>query len=472
MKREGLKRAFDLVFASVMLVILLPFLLLVALLVKLDSPGPALFRHERVGRNGRRFHVLKFRTMVVGAERMGSRLTAKRDPRITRIGQVLRWFKIDELPQLINVVRGEMSLIGPRPEDPYFVGFYTPEQRRVLSVRPGILGPSQIEGRDEVSMYPDGIEDTEAYYLEHILPPKLERDLRYVDEMSFWGDIKLLARGAWATVRGAIKGQFLWRRRYRIALFFIDLALVSASFLLANLLRRDFRLPGAPEFVFVPMAILLVVRGACLIYYGAYSGMFAYFGLWDLVALFKAVVVSAVIGAGLTYFVGLQAAPRSVFLIDVGLVLFMLASVRYVLRGRARRAMGRPEGRRRKALIVGAGVAGEQVARTLLEDPVSPYRPVGFIDEVQERWGATIHGVPVLGGVAELRLALSANGVDAVFLCSADIGETTLEEAVRICKEVGVEYRVVPALSELLAPETATPRDTAVRVTAGVGGRA
>src|SRR5690606_39194360 len=108
------------------------------------------FRQARVGMAGRPFHIFKFRTMVDGAYKMGSRLTTKRDPRVTRVGMVLRWFKLDELPQLINVLLGEMSLIGPRPEDPHFVAFYNERQRRVLDVRPGMLGPSQILGRDEL----------------------------------------------------------------------------------------------------------------------------------------------------------------------------------------------------------------------------------------------------------------------------------------------------------------------------------
>ena len=118
-----LKRAVDLFIATVGLLILLPFLIVVAILIKIDSHGPIFFRQERIGVDGRVFRIFKFRSMVSGAYKMGSRLTTKRDPRVTRVGQILRWFKIDELPQLLNVMKGEMSLIGPRPEDPHFVRF-------------------------------------------------------------------------------------------------------------------------------------------------------------------------------------------------------------------------------------------------------------------------------------------------------------------------------------------------------------
>src|SRR5262249_15686477 len=201
------------------------------------------FRQQRAGRRGKLFAIFKFRTMVHGAYQMGSRLTVKRDPRITRLGKFLRWSKIDELPQLFNVFRREMGLIGPRPEDPHFVEFYTPQQRRVLLMRPGIVGPSQIEGRDEVEDYPEGVKDTERYYIEHILPPKLARDLVYVEQATFRGDMMLLVRGIWATVRGAFRAKYVWRRRRRIALMAADLVLAVASYALALLIRFDWVWP-------------------------------------------------------------------------------------------------------------------------------------------------------------------------------------------------------------------------------------
>ena len=449
-----LKRAVDIVIASLGLIILFPFLLVVAALIKMDSHGPVFFRQLRVGLNGRSFRIFKFRSMVSGAYKMGSRLTTKRDPRVTRVGQMLRWFKIDELPQLLNVLKGDMSLIGPRPEDPYFVRYYSPAQRRVLSARPGMVGPSQILGRDELESYPEGLKDTEAYYVEHILPEKLARDLEYVECATFWSDMSLLTRGIWATVRGAVKTKFLWRRRHRVALFGADSALIVCSCYLAFMIRHDFDWPLAPRFLLLPLLITLVARSMALMYYGAYQGVFAYFGLWDLAAIFKAVTLSAVISGGLTFFVGLQSFPRSVFVIDWAIILFMLAGVRYGLRGWVRQHWRQRGQRRHKALVVGAGVGGEQIARTLLEDPLCPYRPVGFIDEVPERWGSLIHGVRVLGGANELPLAVSANRIQAVFVCMSDLSDTAAREVVDVCERAGVEYRIVPALSDLLSADT------------------
>lgn len=465
------KRCVDFVLALCGVAALAPLFALVALLIKLDSPGPVFFRQRRVGLRGKLFEIFKFRTMVQGAYLMGSRLTVKRDPRITRLGQLLRWSKIDELPQLFNVLRGEMSLIGPRPEDPHFVKFYTPTQRRALLMRPGMVGPSQIEGRDEVESYPDGLKDTEGYYVEHILPPKVERDLAYVQHATFWGDIALLLRGVWATGRGAFKAKYLWRRRRRIVLMGLDLLLSVTAYALALLMRFDWQWPDA-EYAVQTITLIALLRPPILLYFGVYQGMASYFGLWDLVAIFKAVTVGSVAAAGFTYFVGSQAHPRSVFVIDWALLLFLLSGMRYLLRIWTRWHPLRRREARERALIVGAGHGGEQISRALTDDPSSGYQPVGFIDESAESWGAAIHGIKVLGGTAELALALSANKVRVVFVCLSDLSEATARETADICAAAGVECRMLPGLSELLNTDSFTIERSASRQIPRVAGAA
>lgn len=186
-----LKRAFDLLIASAGLILLSPLLAVVALLVKIDSPGSVFFRGQRVGKDGRLFYIVKFRTMVENAAQLGPGITSAGDPRVTRIGRWLRRTKIDELPQLWNVVRGEMSLVGPRPEDPRFVTFYTETQRRLLSVRPGITSPASIRFRHEETMLQAG--DIDAY-IKNIMPAKLRIDLEYLDRRTFWTDLVILLR--------------------------------------------------------------------------------------------------------------------------------------------------------------------------------------------------------------------------------------------------------------------------------------
>jgi lipopolysaccharide/colanic/teichoic acid biosynthesis glycosyltransferase len=185
-----LKRLFDITASGLGLLALAPVMLAVALLVKLTSPGPVFYRATRIGRHGRPFTLLKFRSMVVGADRLGPRITSVDDPRITRVGRFLRRTKLDELPQLINVLRGEMSIVGPRPEDPCYVALYTDEQRRVLSVRPGITSLASVKYRDEEGMLA-GM-DVERYYVECVLPAKLAIDLEYVRHGNLWRDVLII----------------------------------------------------------------------------------------------------------------------------------------------------------------------------------------------------------------------------------------------------------------------------------------
>jgi lipopolysaccharide/colanic/teichoic acid biosynthesis glycosyltransferase len=186
-----MKRAFDLTVALLGLVVTSPVVLAAAIAVKLDSPGPAFYSGVRAGRDGRPFRIHKLRTMRPGP---GPSVTAGDDPRITRVGRFLRRTKIDELPQLLNVVKGEMSLVGPRPEDPDYVALYTPEQRRLLSVRPGITGAAALEFAAEEEMLRGG--DGERRYLEDVMPRKLALELRYLDRASFAGDLGILLRTA------------------------------------------------------------------------------------------------------------------------------------------------------------------------------------------------------------------------------------------------------------------------------------
>jgi lipopolysaccharide/colanic/teichoic acid biosynthesis glycosyltransferase len=185
------KRAFDLLATTVALVLMAPVLLAIGLLVRLSSPGPALFLQERMGRGGRPFRIWKFRTMVCDASSRGPAITSDGDRRITRVGRVLRRWKLDELPQLVNVFVGEMSLVGPRPEVPKYLRYYSPSDREVLAVRPGITDPASIQYREEERVL-SGFADPERAYTEVILPRKLALSRAYVHQQSFVGDVALI----------------------------------------------------------------------------------------------------------------------------------------------------------------------------------------------------------------------------------------------------------------------------------------
>lgn len=190
-KKHISKRIFDTVCSSIGLAILSPLFLIVAIAIKLNSKGPVFFKQKRVGQYGETFYIYKFRTMVNDAEKLGKQITVGGDNRITSVGKFLRKYKLDELPQLINVVKGDMSLVGPRPEVPRYVNLYTATQRKVFEVKPGITDIASIEYRNENDIL-QGVENPEEYYINVIMPHKLSLNMKYMENISVLRDIKII----------------------------------------------------------------------------------------------------------------------------------------------------------------------------------------------------------------------------------------------------------------------------------------
>jgi len=185
------KRMFDLVFSVFGLVPLSPLLLALIVFIKIDSPGPVFYRGLRVGRYGKTFRIFKFRSMVEEAEKLGGASTPEDDPRVTRVGRFLRRYKLDELPQILNVITGEMSLVGPRPQVPWAVELYTQEERTVLNARPGITDYASVRFRDEGEIL-RGSANPDKDYFEKIHPEKMRLSLEYVRKQSLWLDCQIL----------------------------------------------------------------------------------------------------------------------------------------------------------------------------------------------------------------------------------------------------------------------------------------
>jgi lipopolysaccharide/colanic/teichoic acid biosynthesis glycosyltransferase len=195
------KRFIDLLFAIPGFLILSPFFFLVALAIKLESPGPIFFRQIRVGHQGHYFRLVKFRTMLANAEKMGPQITVGKDSRITGIGKLLRKTKVDELPQLFNVIAGEMSLVGPRPEVPRYVSLYSQKDKRVLELMPGITDPASIKYRQESEILAES-SDPERTYIEVIMPEKIEINLAYALEATVFSDFKVVLETLRLLVQG------------------------------------------------------------------------------------------------------------------------------------------------------------------------------------------------------------------------------------------------------------------------------
>jgi lipopolysaccharide/colanic/teichoic acid biosynthesis glycosyltransferase len=200
MTAAAAKRAYDAFFSSLGLILISPLLLVLAVAIKLSDRGPVFFRQKRVGQMGRPFSILKFRTMIVDAERSGLSVTKDGDPRITRIGRILRKTKLDELPQLWNVLRGEMSLVGPRPEVPRYVEKYTSEQRKILEFKPGITDLATLEFRHEEELLKSA-DDVERFYLEFCVPRKIELNLLYARDANLFSDTWIILQTVFPWLR-------------------------------------------------------------------------------------------------------------------------------------------------------------------------------------------------------------------------------------------------------------------------------
>lgn len=193
-ERQGtlvLKRIFDLVMSFVLIMVLAPVILLLGILIALDSRGPVIFTQKRVGRYGEDFTMFKFRSMRQDAESLGPQISVGRDPRISRVGHVLRKTRLDELPQLLNILLGDMSFVGVRPEVPRYVAKYTPEMWATLLLRPGVTSPASIRYKDEAKIL-EGAEDPESAYVKDVLPQKMVYNYSYLCNVSLFGDMKIL----------------------------------------------------------------------------------------------------------------------------------------------------------------------------------------------------------------------------------------------------------------------------------------
>jgi lipopolysaccharide/colanic/teichoic acid biosynthesis glycosyltransferase len=193
------KRIFDFIASLIGLILLSPFLVIISVLVKISDKGPVFYRSKRVGQNFKPFYLLKFRTMVVNAEELGPSVTKGGDQRITKIGRFLRKTKLDELPQLWNVVKGELSIVGPRPEVEKYISFYKDDYKEILKIRPGITDYAAIKFRNEEEILAK-FEDVEKAYIENVLPEKIKLYKTYLNEIGFLTDLKVIFKTLWAII--------------------------------------------------------------------------------------------------------------------------------------------------------------------------------------------------------------------------------------------------------------------------------
>jgi lipopolysaccharide/colanic/teichoic acid biosynthesis glycosyltransferase len=317
------KRAFDVVVAGVGLLIVSPLFAVIALLVKLTSPGPIFYRQERCGTGGQSFKIMKFRKMADSVN-SGDRVTTSGDFRMTGLGRILERSKLDEIPQLINVLRGEMSIVGPRPEDPEFAAGYPTEFEEILTTPPGIAGPNQVRFRNEGDLYPADCEDRNAYYVEKILPLKIPTDLAYVRRRGFFRDLAILVEVLLVTGFGLLPLERVRRRPILLLHVAAMPFLIWVSLTAAFLLRFDFSIPPAEiDSYLVLLAVLLPVQFITFLAANSHNVMAQYFNVLDLRGILITSLVGTGVGVLVSYFVAFPAHSRVVLLLHCVLLLIL-----------------------------------------------------------------------------------------------------------------------------------------------------
>jgi lipopolysaccharide/colanic/teichoic acid biosynthesis glycosyltransferase len=452
------KRVFDVAVASLALAVLSPVLAVIALAVKLfGGAGPVIFRGQRVGRLGKHFQILKFRSMRAGVAG-GSQLTAGRDERVTAVGALLRAAKLDELPQLWNVIRGDMSIVGPRPEAPEFVAHYTPEQRSLLLVRPGITGAAALEYRNEeavLAQVEPGLR--ENFYIHQLLPQELATELEYLDNWSFGRDLILIARTALAVVTGLGLGHPspVPDRRERLVprstlpLLAVDCVAWCSGLAVALVLRhgRVFNVRGEQPFVgaLVTGATLAIVGWVVGIYRGRFAvGRFQEAGA---VAVAQASVVALYFTGYLLF--GRVPVGRGTIAVAAYWALVPMLGARYCFRYWRSRRVQPPSPFSRRVLVYGAGRAAHQIIPALLFDPTSRYRPIGIIEDDPSKRHRSVEGVSVVGNRGSLAAMAARYHVDALLIAMPSANARMINDIADLAHAAGLDVIMLPAASDL-----------------------
>ncbi len=445
------KRALDLLVAGLGLLLTGPILLIVGLLIKLEDGGPMFFRQERVGYRGRIFRICKFRTMREQQD-PGLPLTVGADERITAIGRHIRALKLDELPQLINVLLGHMTLVGPRPEVPRYVASYTPEQRGVLELVPGITDSASLYNWDETAILANAA-DPERAYLTQILPDKVRRQLEYGRYTSLRRDLAILGETGRAFILRLRTATLNVMVRVRLPLvLLVHLLIVIAGYRLAYDLRFDFALPPEAEAQYwYTLTPLVLIRLLVYLRFGLHRGYWRHVSTEDLTTIFQAVTVSSGAFLAACFALGeFPGVPRSVLVIDWVAAIFLTGGARFLARAVLEAqapSSGRPN---RRTLVVGAGNRAEHLLRETRRDSAMGLKVVGILTDDPDEQDRSIHNVRVRGTIDQLERIAQREAVGLVIIA---LDTPTTEQTQRIvshCTRAGIEFKTVPSFKQLL----------------------
>ena len=473
-----IKRLLDILAAFLGLVLLAPLLLLIALAIKLDSPGPVFYRQERVGRHGRLFRIFKFRTMAASERAEGAQITVAGDERITRVGALLRRSKLDELAQLLDVLRGTMSLVGPRPEVPRYVEHYPPQWReRLLSMRPGITDFASVRYRDESELLARAA-DPEREYIDVILPLKLRYALHYLDQPTLANDLRVLGLTLTTVFVPTLPSprrllpmndSKLWpwldqamsalRPRNRSVAMLVDAVTVLACWHITYLFRLGFERwqPGRPWYDdYVSFGVVLVYL-VLLALTGVPRGLWRFFGFDDFKRIAAACFIAGLVSAVAVLGAQLSAVARAVLLLHPLFCLLALCLSRMTYRmvwEHAHSRVSDEEGEPRRAVVLGAGEAARRLVGAIHRR--DGWTVLALLDDDPAKQGLRVGGVSVQGVLADLVLPHILAGATHVIVAMPGATPEQRDRAIALARHSGLQVMNVPSRMELHAEDGAS----------------
>ena len=467
------KRLLDVVASLFGLLLLSPLLVLIAIAIKLDSKGPVFYRQERVGRHGLLFRIFKFRTMAAEPAASGAQITVAGDTRITRVGALLRRTKLDELAQLLDVLRGTMSLVGPRPEVPRYVAHYPPAWReRLLSVRPGITDFASVRYRDENDLLARAA-DPEREYIDVILPMKLRYALRYVDQPTIANDLRVIGltlntvfvpnlpsprrllpmndSKLWPWLDQAMSAL---RPRNRSIAMLADALTVLACWHITYLFRLGFERwqPGRPWYDdYVSFGVVLTYL-VLLALTGVPRGLWRFFGFDDFKRIAAACVIAGLVSAVAVLGAQLTGVARAVLLLHPLFCLLALCLSRMAYRmvwEAARSRVSDVEGEPRRAVVLGAGEAARRLVGAIHRR--DGWTVLALLDDDPAKQGLRVGGVSVQGVLADLVFPHILAGATHVIVAMPGATQEQRDRALELARHSGLQVMNVPSRMELQA---------------------
>lgn len=462
-------RIFDLLISLVGLGFLSPLFFVVSIAIKLDSPGPIFYRGQRMGKGGKPFRILKFRTMNADAEERGGAVTHRGDSRVTRVGAFLRRTKLDELPQLVNVIRGEMALVGPRPEDPRYQKYYTTRERELLQVLPGITSIASLRYRREEEFLPP--ESWEKVYTESILPSKLDTELNYLGIRSFGQDLLILGATLFALLNDEARidklseaitrwENFLGRHLSWLSL---DVLLIASGYVLAFYIR--FLVGGGDTAsTFFKGAIIVTIHIGVNYLFGVYQRFWSYASARDSVILFFSSMTATLIVSILDLMLGPQMLALRGIWLGGFLAFVMMTAARYrrrLLAGVRQQLddlIGFTSGAGARVLVVGAGEEGQLLVWQLQNHfQGNAYQVVGMIDDDRQKLGLRIHNVKVYGNRHQIPELAQSLHPDLIIVAIAPKRVRDPRELLALCRATSAQVKILPSLFEWLGHNGRTP---------------